>query len=186
MPFHVSLIQGEINFETLPVAKITNYPLEKADYKPFAQCSMCISQEKLWLQMLAFEVYTSPKSELRAVFYLFEDKNLALHISATADDPVSVNAWIDGLDLSIPVSATPYNGEDLQGVYWGVQLSVSLSALEKHSPLCSLLAGKAFPANFYKLRNDANYAHMGSFFPAKFPENPFDIESMGTFTLISY
>ena len=189
MAFHVSLVRGEVNFEALPVAKITNYPLEKADYKPFAQASLCISKELLWLRMWAFEVYTSPQSELRCVLYPFKNAGLALHIIAKAVDPTDVTACVVDCNShasSVAVSATPHNGEDLQGVYWGAQISLKLSELEAVSPMCSLTAGEAFPGNFYKLRNDENYSHMGSFAPADFPDKPFGKNSMDSFVLISY
>ena len=191
MPFTVSLIRDEINFETLPVAKITNYPLEKAAYKPFAQCCLCISQADniLRLRMWAFEVYSSPQSELKAVLYLFSEKHLSLHITITAEDPVAIKAFVmgeSGEEIPVQADISPHNGEDLQGVYWGANIAISLNALAKTAPLCGLSVGEHFYGNFYKLRDDADYSHMGSYAPANFPDSPFDIDSMDIFSLVSY
>ena len=54
--FPISMITGEPLWNSLPAAKIINYPLEKADYKPYAQARLCISNDDLHIQMLAFEL----------------------------------------------------------------------------------------------------------------------------------
>ncbi len=52
MSFKISLINGLPVWDSLPVAKIVNYPLEKRDYKPFVQARLCrqvsIHVGKLW------------------------------------------------------------------------------------------------------------------------------------------
>ena len=45
--FPISMITGEPLWNSLPAAKIINYPLEKADYKPYAQARVCISNDDL-------------------------------------------------------------------------------------------------------------------------------------------
>ena len=73
--FPISMITGEPLWNSLPAAKIINYPLEKADYKPYAQARVCISNDDLHLQLLAFEVEPEEKSIVGAAlaFYPEED-----------------------------------------------------------------------------------------------------------------
>ena len=54
--FPISMITGDPLWNSLPAAKIINYPLEKADYKPYAQARLCVSNDDLYIQLLAFEV----------------------------------------------------------------------------------------------------------------------------------
>lgn len=42
MDFKISLIEGQPVWDALPVGKIIYYPLEKRDYRPFAQARMCV------------------------------------------------------------------------------------------------------------------------------------------------
>jgi hypothetical protein len=167
MSYQVSYVTGEVNFEALPVAKITKYPLEKADYKPYAQCCICAGENGLSLRMWAFEVFASAESELRGVFYLFGDETTALYIRALAEDPVRVDAWVAHPGGEVPVNVTfsPHNGEDLQGVYWGAQIFVAYGEIERAAPMVPLKPGGTFRGNFYKLRTDKPHEHNGSFGP---------------------
>ena len=56
------MITGEPLWNSLPAAKIINYPLEKADYKPYAQARLCVSNDDFYIQLLAFEVSPEEKS----------------------------------------------------------------------------------------------------------------------------
>ena len=188
MPYHVGYITGKINFEALPVVKITKYPLERADYKPFAQCVLCASPGGLWLRMWAFEVFTSSHSELRGVFRLFEDNTAALHVRARAGSSVLADAWIDmpgGENIPVEVSAAPHNGEDLQGVYWGAQIFLDYKDLSCAAGFSPPAPGSKFSGNFYKMRTDEPYIHMGSYYPADFSANS-QFESMDSFEVISW
>ena len=188
MPYHVGYITGEVNFEALPVVKITDYPLEKSDYKPFAQCLLCAVPTGLWLRMWAFEVFSSPQSELRGVLGLFGDNAAALHVRVCADSPVFADAWVqtaEGERISVNVSSSPHNGEDLQGVYWGAQVFVAYESLKSIAGFTPLTPGTKFLGNFYKLRTDEPYVHMGSYYPADFSGGT-QFDSMDTFEVISW
>jgi len=119
------------------------------------------------------------------VFRLFRENSAALHVRARADSPVLVDAWVENADGSIPVeaSATPHNGEDLQGVYWGTQVFVANESLVSAGDLILPTPGVSFPGNFYKLRT-GDYTHMGSYYPTSFPDDPFG--GMDSFEVISW
>ena len=188
MAYYVSYAAGEVNFEALPVAKITEYPLEKADYKPFAQCILCAVPDGIWLRMWAFEVFSSPESELRAVLKILGDTAAALHVRVRADSPVRADAWVelsDGQNMAVSVSSSPFNGEDLQGVYWGASVFMSYDDIRQSADLTPLVPGATFPGNFYKMRTDEPYVHMGSYIHANFSGGrPFD--SLGVFEVVSW
>ena len=46
--FPISMITGDPLWNSLPAAKIINYPLEKADYKPYAQARLCVSNDDFY------------------------------------------------------------------------------------------------------------------------------------------
>ena len=66
MDFKISIIEGQPIWDALPVGKIIHYPLEKRDYRPFAQVRMCVNQTDLFLRMWAFEARPSAQSALIA------------------------------------------------------------------------------------------------------------------------
>jgi len=156
MPYQVSYVQGEINFEALPVAKITKYPLEKADYKPYAQCCICAGPQGFSLRMWAFEVFASAESEILASLGVVENSPDELLIRVIGDNPVRVEASVGG--VPVEVQSQPHNGEDLQGVYWGAQIFVPYTA-----EMVPIKPGVSFPGNFYKRRTDKPREHTGSY-----------------------
>ena len=191
MLFRVIRVKGAPEFDALPVAKISHYPLEKADYKPYAHCVVCLTDYSLELRMLAFEVNTSDKSELRAVFYLFPDEpEKALHIKAapaeTSGTDNVTTVWTEIRGSTQPllgVKSVPHNGEDLQGVYWGCDISLPLSTVKEGF---SLKEGDRFPGNFYKIRTGERFEHYGSWATADIPQNPFVRDSMGELQIVGY
>ena len=66
MDFKISLIEGQPVWDALPVGKIIYYPLEKRDYRPFAQARMCVNETDFFLRLWAFETRPSPESVLMA------------------------------------------------------------------------------------------------------------------------
>lgn len=197
MSFKVSKVRGVPEFEALPVARIAEYPLEKKDYRPFAQNIVCVSDDALTVRMWAFEVSPPKQSELRAVFYLFsEQPEKALVIRAVMDEETapgpecSAKVWDStGKGAETPVNMIynkDYSGEDLQGVYWGATVSVSLKELADAFGPVSAGVGDAFMGNFYKLCPGGAFEHYGSFFSANFSGEPYARDSMGLFSIVSW
>lgn len=197
--YPVSICPGEPKFDSLPVAKITHYPLEPRDYKPFAQGILCLSEGRLHLRMWAFEVSPRPTSTLACVCYPYPDaprRALSMRFEHGEGDLLGLS--VDLLEQGKPapmdddlqrrlyhgMKHRPHNGEDLQGVYWGMGISLPVALLEELGGAMALQPGAVFPGNFYKLSQDAQLAHQGSHFPAQFPDAPFARESMGRFELV--
>ena len=68
MAFKVKLFHGQPDFESLHVAKIIDYPLEKRDYKPYSQCKLCFAPDGFHIQFLSFEAAALAASCMKAVF----------------------------------------------------------------------------------------------------------------------
>lgn len=193
MSFKVSCISGPPSFDSLPVAVIKNYPLERRDYKSYAQAILCVNEESLFLRMWAFEVSPPPGSELRCVLYLYPgEPETAFCLSAYADETVGCFLIRNGIEVPAPgrrpqdVILHPYSGEDLQGVYWGSTITVSRHFLQELGGEASLAPGSRFGGNFFKLCTLPPFVHKGSFFPADFTANPYLPASMGDLSVVSY
>lgn len=190
MSFKISIASGHPNYETLPAAKIISYPLAKEDYRPFAQARFLIGQEGLYLQMIAFEVTVSPRSRLSASFSPDTDSNLWINLTAGESGIESFCAW-QGEHLlwqeNDAVSLTPIHGEDLQGIYWGFQALIPFETMLRIWPDFRFRAGDLIRGNVYKICDDPNWEHYGSFFPADFSlKIPYGPKNFGEFMLVSY
>lgn len=192
MQYKVSKISGAPQFDSLPIVKITHYPLEKRDYKPYAQCILCAGQDALTLRMWAFEVSPPAASSLRCVLYLYPDApEQALYVDIHPSGQVQAGLLKDGVpsgsELDGPeLTARPLGGEDLQGVYWGSTITLPLDALTAFGGAVELEPGCKLRGNFYKLCTEPPYVHAGSCFPADFTGNPYTVDNMGTFQIVAY
>lgn len=185
-----------IQYEGLPVAKIIRYPLEKRDYMPFAQARLCHTPHLLVVQMWAFEVTTSPQSYLKAI--------IAPNPVAKRDETLHLTIWKNGGSLAgLAAGGAPpqpftqrglqsppveyFEGEDLQGIYWGGGFSIDKQALETVFGADIFHPCHRMSGNLYKRCQEAPYIHDGSFFPADFSlgngETP---ASFGTFEIVNY
>lgn len=191
--FPISMITGEPLWNSLPAAKIINYPLEKADYKPYAQARICISNDDMHIQLLAFEVAPEEKSTVGAAVAPFaaEDGGRRWFWISTNRSGAMVCKFIDEItgnetDISKNVSVRIYTGEDEQGVYWCSSFTLPLSLLEKFFGKSYLEPGHKMAGNFYKLCDGAK-PHYGSYYPADFTDpNPISGRFFGEFELVLY
>ena len=191
MPFKVCRVSGGARLDSLPVAVIKNYPLELRDYKPYAQCNICLDENNLLLRMWAFEVSPPQGSELRAVFYLFPHRpDTALHVVIRPGGECEIALCANGIFTTQKppdgFRLRPHNGEDLQGVYWGGLAHLPLSWLDSLADGVGLSLGGSFLGNFYKLCEGPVFAHKGSYFPADYQSGCFGKKSMGEFLVVSY
>jgi len=190
MAFKISKVMGKENLDSMQVALIADYPLEKRDYKPYAQCVMCFSENELVLRMWAFEVSTAQESCLAASLYLFAkepDTSLCLEMSANGNARGFLSR--DGIiaeESEFDLEMRPYIGEDLQGVYWGGTLRVPYEKLAGFGGWVELKAGDHFIGNFFKICNHAPFEHLGSFFSADFSLPHYSKKNMGRLEVVGY
>lgn len=191
--FPISIIKGEPKWNSLPVAKIINYPLEKGDYKPYAQARLCISEECIYIQLLAFEVESEeastvavalapfPENDGQKRYFLLSTNRSGIHSCKFIDEQAETEK-----DLTKHISIRIYMGEDEQGVYWCSGFTVPRSLLEELFEKAELVPGHIMKGNFYKFCNGKR-PHRGSFFPCNFSgENPFKSDCFGAFELVLY
>lgn len=180
MAFKVCLLSGAPDFETLHAAKLTEFPLEKRDYKPFSQARICFSDEGLHVQFHSFEAQSLPRSEIRAVLRLTPDSFLELSLFADGQWHI-----LAGGEPVPEGTLQPFSGEDLQGVYWGGTFTVPHNALQAYFHFTPQ-RGETFAGNFYKLCESPEKPHYGSFFPADF-HSPLNLpENLGEFLIIDF
>lgn len=177
MAFKVFRFSGAPDYETLQAAKLTEFPLEERDYKPFSQARICLSAEGLHVQFHCFEAESLPLSCIRGILRPVPERLLELALFADGRYEIT----LDG--AGVPGAAfQPFAGEDLQGVYWGGTFTVPLDALGG----CVPGTGDLFRGNFYKLCEDSAKPHYGSFFPADFGHPLEAPENLGEFLVADY
>lgn len=182
--FKVRKFETAPDYESLHVAKITDFPLEKRDYKPYSQARICFSSEGLHVQLLSFEASPLAESKMTAIFQ-FESEQILL-LSLAAD--LEVHAAVQSSNTSSPLSPVvhTFDGEDLQGVYWGGNLQLPYAQLESFWGAFSPTSGAEFKGNFYKTCEKPPKVHCGSFYPTNFAQPLTDPSNWGTFTVIEY
>lgn len=191
--FPISMITGEPLWNSLPAAKIINYPLEKADYKPYAQARLCISNDDLHLQMLAFEVKPEDKSVVGAALAFFPEEDggkryFWFSTNRRGDLFCKFINEADGTETDVTkcVAVRIYSGEDEQGIYWCSNFTLPLSVVEKFCGVHYLEPGHKMKGNFYKLC-DGKRPHYGSYYPTDFTDlNPLKSRYFGDFELVTY
>lgn len=193
MSFKISLIHGQPVWDSLPVAKIVNYPLEPRDYKPFAQARLCVSDESIWVRLWAFEATPSPTSTVMAKLNFYPELTNTFLSLAASNAGVSLCEVCEG-GKSTPVQQhgiTPavkaFASEDLQGIYWGVVFEVPRALLTKVYGTDMLMANKQVKGNLYKTDTDKCSEHYGCFYQVDFlDEAAYGAEYLGNFELVEY
>ncbi|MEM1485405.1 hypothetical protein V6615_11070 [Oscillospiraceae bacterium PP1C4] len=185
MSFKVKLFSGAPDYETLHVAKLTCFPLEKRDYKPYSQARICFAEDGLHVQLLAFEAKPLPDSAMKAVFQLQPDlESLVLTLCANGH----FHACLASESAQMPLNASvhTFTGEDLQGVYWGGNVLVPQAELDKCFPDFKVQKNSTFTGNLYKLCENPTKPHYGCFYPADFEKPLVDPSNLGEFIIIDF
>ena len=193
MDFKISIIEGQPIWDALPVGKIIHYPLEKRDYRPFAQVRMCVNQTDLFLRMWAFEARPSAQSALIARLN-FDPENSVAFLEIKVDSAGGMICSVQSGEEQTPLALYgilphlhSYRGEDLEGEYWGVMVQLPRAAIEKIYGADPIQPGYEIKGNLYKQDTSPNSRHMGSLFPAN-PEQKdlFGPSSFGSLIFVNY
>lgn len=188
MTYKISKIYNdEVNFEAIPVFKIIDYPLEERDYKPYAQARVAMGENHLHIQLLSFEVTPLKESAIEFVMNFFPDEyNKSMYVAIKGDKTLCYGACNDGNIEQFPfdIRAHFYEGEDLQGIYWGADLRISRMSIEEFYNKDNI--GSDFIGNIYKTCNVSPNEHYGSLFPVNWQSGYLSQSNFGKFTIISY
>ena len=156
MDFKISLIEGQPVWDALPVGKIIYYPLEKRDYRPFAQARMCVNQSDFYLRLWAFETRPSPESVLMARLN-FDPGRSEAFLEIRVDSMGGMTCVVREKEKETPLALYgvlpdlhSYRGEDLEGEYWGVVIKLPRHAIEKIYGRDPIGPGYTMQGNLYK------------------------------------
>ena len=184
MVLKVRRFSGMPDFEELPVAKLTRFPLEPREYKPYSQVRICFDGEgALHVQLLSFEAHPLPESAMEAIFR-FPGSQDFLSFSLNSLGEFSIRTG--DADFTTRSSGHYIPGEDLQGIYWGGNLCFPGKLLERQFPGFAPLPGSRFSGNFYKVCDAPQRPHWGSFFPADFSHARTEAANLGEMVVIDY
>ena len=185
MSYSISLVEGTPDFTSLPVVKITEYPLAKGIYQPYAHVASCITSRELCLRLLSFEAISIPGSCILAAFAPLEGEGLLV----IRCEEVSGKAYVLQGEEQLPIDAHFhfFKGDDLQGKYWGADVKLPLEELKRIFPADCLQKGGRLKGNFYKICLQEPYVHMGSAYPCDFRKKDFlTKEAMADFVVADY
>ncbi|MEG2916117.1 MAG: hypothetical protein RR839_06730 [Oscillospiraceae bacterium] len=181
MCYRISLTKENTNFDVLPVALIKNYPLEKRYYKPYTQAKLCFSSDGLSCQLMAFEAIPEKNSQLKLV--LCFETDLPFIVDIYSDNRKT--AKIGETDVEDEVKFHFFNGEDLQGKYWGANITLDNSTIKKYFNDFVIANNKKISGNIFKLCENGEKVHYGSLYPVDFKsKNPY--EQYGEFIITDY
>lgn len=195
MAFKISRVNERFSFDSLAVAKITNYPFEERDYKPFTQARVCLTPTRFIVRMWAFEATPVADITVAVPEMMREDSFICFQIGS-AEKYLSVSANANGvlypemvcgdekklLDASI-FETSDFTGEDLQGEYWGMQFSCTI---EKLSELLGFdILTNELKGNIYKACFNPRSEHIGALFELK-SKSVYDPDSFGDFVITNY
>ena len=176
---------GTPRFDTLPTYKITLYPLEKRDYKPFAQAQVCRTPGELVVRLWAFEALPRPQSMVEGVFTTRQSQQL-LRVAAWADGRWSCLLQSPEGERPLDAIAHTMAGDDFQGEYWGVSIAIPRRPVEEALG-AALEPGAVVLGNFYKRSRDPEKPHHGSCWPADFAGGrEYALPSLAPFTVVRY
>lgn len=193
MDFKISLIEGQPVWDALPVGKIIYYPLEKRDYRPFAQARMCVNQSDFYLRLWAFETRPSPESVLMARLN-FDPGRSEAFLEIRVNSMGGMTCVVREKEKETPLALYgvlpdlhSYRGEDLEGEYWGVVIKLPRHAIEKIYGRDPIGPGYTMQGNLYKEDTKPDSRHLGSLFPVDLAkEDPFGTSSFCPMTFVNY
>ena len=200
MPFPVSIQSAPVVWDTLPVAKLTEYPFAKGAYRPFSQARICfVPDQGLFIRMWSFEAqYRCEELEPRVLLEdscmtvcLSEGGQRYLQITLNANAVACIQECGEqgllrefGADFLHSLHA--FTGEDLQGEYWGIEFLLPNKFWQQDLSFSPLRIGGNFQGNFYSTRLDGMKEHFGCFYPVHSRKPAFLPESFGNFQVIDY
>ncbi|MBP0990895.1 MAG: hypothetical protein J5874_06965 [Oscillospiraceae bacterium] len=168
MAFKISLTDKLPEWDIMSVAKLKNFPLEKADYKPFVQVRCCAVENGeheecgLGIKFTVFEVIKRRESRVSAYFCGKNDetKNIAVTVGATGE--IAAENGYGKIDVGYKF----FEGEDLQGIYWGAEVFIN----RKYISFWDDIISGEVRGNYYKTSRKGEKDNFGSFYPCDFEE----------------
>lgn len=164
-----------ITWDYLPVIKIINYPWEQSARKIYAQARLAYKINfGLTIRMWSFETnpisnvmknynYDLYKDSLLSLALENKQKRLSVSFNKNGNYIINKNTNVKEKDIITDnIDFNCFNGEDLQGIYWGAEFLFSDEFFKKNLDL-NIKNGEKFKINFIKNSYNENYFHCGGF-----------------------
>ena len=140
--FPICRLKTRPQFDTLPVMKVTQYPLEPRDYKPFAQGLLAVDPQRLYIRLWAFE--TPPEPESRIICVLRDQQELRIEAGPQALE-ITANPSKRCLRTPLPGKIfranTGAGWQNSRQICWGNSLQagssgeISINAVTANAPI---------------------------------------------------
>lgn len=158
MAVYINTVAGEPDYGSLPAAKIIDYPLEKRDYRPFAQVQLALGAHALFARLISFETRPDPASRLTLLF-AFPAGRAGLSVTAGGE--------LQTLPPTLDIQKRETAGEDLQGIFWGAECVLPRAELERLAGR-ALAPGDTLYGNVFKTsEGGAMPPHFGCLYPSR-------------------
>ena len=200
MNYLINITQKYPEWDELPVSKLLFFSSNKEHYYPFVQARICYVREigfvaRVW----SFEV--SPRADvLTKSAKIYSDSIIALNICPFDDDKlisIAVNAKgtvypilcrdatnTELISKDIPVSV--FFDADLQGEYWGAEITIPNNLLEEiYGKDSSLIPKLKIKGNAFSFWARDNRLDMASLFDIE-KDNLFKASKQGEFYKLDY
>ena len=142
--------QAQIAFDSLPVAKIVDFPFAQGHFLPFSQARFAVVQEQaLRVRLTAFEVGGPSDSAMTLLLGAPGAGDGVLLLTVRPGGGLTVRRRGEALEHPA-VTAFALDGEDLQGEFWGADLYIPRQVIRYVLPSCRLTAGETLGCNVLK------------------------------------
>ncbi|MEG0752064.1 MAG: hypothetical protein RR998_02465 [Oscillospiraceae bacterium] len=179
--------------ETTPVFKTTCYPWANgSSFRPlcYARCAIVEGQGML-VDLQAFE--RSPEfgsadllddSCVAVAFDFFPERGRKMLIGVF-NAKGQYLLFADESPLDYPLDVASYAGEDEQGWYWGIRVTLPHELLKQVFGSAKISDGHTMLGNFYKFKRTGNTSHLGAVCPANH-DFIFSHDNLSPFAAVSY
>lgn len=175
---YINWVEREPDYGSLPAAKIIDYPLEERDYRPFAQAQLALGPSSLFVRLIAFETHPDPESRMGLLLRLLKG---CFWLSASAGGELQ-------LLPDMPVQQHRIAGEDLQGIFWGMECALPRARLEA---LLGAPLGPGVQVQGNILKTGVQPEHFGCLYPCRPVYSPEGLSALeekdfGPFCIVGY
>ena len=184
-------------WDSLPVYKVKSSC--RPDFIPFSQCRFCYDPgQGLFIRLWAFDVLPGPETadfvkllQRYRLYFMFQPQQGGKYMYfCFTPRGLREGRFSDGTPFSASAleKVSTFQGEDLQGIYWGCQCLIPNTLLQKYFGMPSFEVHSSFRGNVVKLLEEPlPKGHIVSLFqPVLKKEDISNPLFFGDFTLVDY
>ena len=170
-------IVNNVIWDRLPIYKIVKYLFKQGSFKPFAQARICyILNRGFKVRLWSFEVNPPCEVFQNGSLDILNDSVLSIICNfdpKQADNIIIITCNRNGKYLirkddkieDHELNISCFAGEDLQGIYWGIEFLIAENFLKSilNNFELNFKKGSNIKLNFLKSCNKKDYYHCGGF-----------------------